>query len=186
MAGMSKDNPWTQQQRRIMLATALASAALAGGLAAWWRTPSSDDAAVAVPVEGFWGMQWETPQGQWIKMESFKGHPLLLNFWATWCPPCVDELPLINAFYQENKANGWNVLGLAVDRLQPVQSFLKNSPLDFPVGMAGLLGTELGRSLGNLSGGLPFSVVIGSNGAVQHRKMGRLHAEDFAGWARLK
>jgi thiol-disulfide isomerase/thioredoxin len=119
-------------------------------------------------------------------MESFRGRPLLLNFWATWCPPCVEELPLINAFYRENKANGWQVLGLAVDNLAPVQSFLKKMPLDFPVGMAGLAGAELGRSLGNLTGGLPFSVVLGSDGQTLHRKLGRLNAADLAVWVRLK
>ena len=186
MAVMSKEISQAQRQRRIVVTTALASAALAGGLAAWWRRPSADDAAVAMPVEGFWAMQWETPQGQWIQMDAFKGHPLLLNFWATWCPPCVDELPLIDAFYKENKTNGWSVLGLAVDRLQPVQSFLKSFPVSFPVGMAGMQGADLGRLLGNLAGGLPFSVVIGASGAVLHRKMGRLNADDFAAWVRLK
>ena len=119
-------------------------------------------------------------------MQSFRGRPLLLNFWATWCPPCVEELPLINAFYQQNKANGWQVLGLAVDKLASVQAFLQKMPLDFPVGMAGLAGADLGRGLGNLAGGLPFSVVVGGNGQVLQRKMGRLSASDLDAWVRLK
>ena len=119
-------------------------------------------------------------------MASLRGRPLLINFWATWCPPCVEELPLINAFYNQNKSNGWQVIGLAVDKLTSVQSFLTKTPLDFPVGLAGLSGTELGKSFGNLSGGLPFSVVLGSDGAVAQRKMGRLSADDLSQWARLK
>ena len=173
-------------RRRAMLATVAASAALSGVGVAWWLKDSASEMAVAMPVDGFWTMRWETPFGQWIDMAAFKGQPLLLNFWATWCPPCVDELPLIDAFYQENKAKGWNVLGLAVDRLQPVQSFLKSFPLSFPVGMAGMAGAEFGRSLGNLSGGLPYSVVIGAQGGVLQRKMGRLNAADFESWNRLK
>jgi thiol-disulfide isomerase/thioredoxin len=131
-------------------------------------------------------MQWETPQGGTVSMQAFQGRPLLVNFWATWCPPCVEELPLINDFYRQNKANGWQVLGLAVDKLAPVQAFLHKMPLDFPVGMAGLSGAELGRGLGNLAGGLPFSVALDSNGRIAQRKLGRLSAEDLTNWLRLK
>jgi len=121
-----------------------------------------------------------------MRMADFRGRPLLLNFWATWCPPCVEELPLINAFYKENLANGWQVLGLAVDKASAVQAFLKKMPLEFPVGMAGIAGADLGRSLGNLAGGLPFSVALSANGSVIQRKMGRLTASDLQAWARLK
>jgi thiol-disulfide isomerase/thioredoxin len=131
-------------------------------------------------------MKWDTPQGAKLPMQSFQGRPLLLNFWATWCPPCVEELPLINDFYLQNKANGWQVLGLAIDKLAPVQSFLQKMPLDFPVGMAGLVGADWVRGLGNPAGGLPFSVVLGANGAVLHRKMGRLLASDLANMLSLK
>ena len=117
---------------------------------------------------------------------EWQGKIRIINFWATWCPPCVEELPLINAFYRQNKANGWQVLGLAVDKVSPVQTFLQKMPLDFPIGMAGLGGAELGRNLGNLAGGLPFTVVFGANGVVLHRKMGRVTAEDLDAWVRLK
>lgn len=119
-------------------------------------------------------------------MQSLAGRPLLLNFWATWCPPCIEELPLINAFYVKNKASGWQVLALAVDKLAAVQAFLQKSPLDFQVGMAAMAGTELGRSLGNLTGGLPFTVIFGAGGSVLHRKMGRVSPDDLAQWSGLK
>lgn len=173
-------------RRRTLLASVAATAALAGVGVAWWQARNAEESLALPSVEGLWSLQWETPQGAALSMESFRGRPLLLNFWATWCPPCVEELPLINAFYRENKAKGWQVLGLAVDGLAPVQSFLKKMPLDFPVGMAGLAGSELGRSLGNLTGGLPFSVVLGADGQTLHRKLGRLNAADLAAWVRLK
>jgi thiol-disulfide isomerase/thioredoxin len=110
----------------------------------------------------------------------------LLNFWATWCAPCVEEFPLINSFYNQNRANGWQVIGLALDKVAPVQSFLRAYPVDFPIGMAGLAGGELSRSLGNLGGSLPFTVVVGASGEILARKMGRLTAEDLAQWAQLK
>lgn len=175
-----------EPNRRFLLGATAATAALLGVGVAWWRAHAPVAPLAEAPVDGLWSMQWDTPQGGVLSMQSFQGRPLLLNFWATWCAPCVEELPIINEFYRHNKADGWQVLGLAVDTLAPVQSFLKKMPLDFPIGMAGLTGAELGRGLGNLAGGLPFSVVLGSNGMVLQRKLGRLHAEDLAAWLRLK
>jgi len=178
-----------QASRRALLVGAGGAAALAGLGVAWWRqaAPPVVAAPAGTPApDGFWQAEWPTPQGGTLAMKSLAGRPLLLNFWATWCPPCVEELPLINDFYLKNKGNGWQVLGLAVDKLQPVQAFLQKSPLDFPVGMAGLAGTELTRSMGNLAGALPFSVVLGSDGSMLHRKMGRVTPEELALWAGLK
>ena len=182
----STDSAVPAHNRRLLLGATAASAALLGVGVAWWRSQASSVVPAAEPVEGFWATQWDTPQGDKLPMQSFQGRPLLLNFWATWCAPCVEELPLINSFYRQNKANGWQVLGLAIDKLAPVQSFLQKMPLDFPVGMAGLVGADWVRSLGNPAGGLPFSVVFGANGAVLYRKMGRLHADDLATMLSLK
>ncbi len=175
--------------RRMLLGGAGAVAALAGlGFAAWRQpgiaAPGTVSGELAPP--GFWQTQWPTPHGTDLSMASLQGKPLLLNFWATWCPPCVEELPLLETFYLQNKASGWQVLGLAVDKLQPVQAFLRKQPLSFPVGMAGFAGTELTRSMGNLTGSLPFSVVFGADGSILHRKMGRVSVEDLAVWTGLK
>ena len=108
-----------------------------------------------------------------------QGRPLLLNFWATWCPPCVQELPELAQFQREFRAQGWQVLGLAVDSPTPVREFLKKLPLDFDIGMAGLTGTELARKLGNTQGGLPFSVAFGVDGEVIWRKLGSTNLEEL-------
>ena len=173
-------------RRQLLLGLAATAAVVAGAGVALWRSERSQNTAMGKVDEAFWGMHWETPTGAPLPMRNFAGRPLLLNFWATWCPPCVEELPLINAFYRENQAKGWQVLGLAVDKLAPVQSFLKSMPLDFSIGMAGIQGTDLARKLGNASGGLPFSVLFGADGSVLRRKLGRLRESDLQTWAGLK
>jgi thiol-disulfide isomerase/thioredoxin len=175
--------------RRHVLAGAAVAATLLGAGVAWWRLQGDGrlgGAEVHEPVAGFWASQWATPVGGIVPMATFKGRPLLINFWATWCPPCVEELPLINDFYLKNKAAGWQVLGLAVDGASAVNQFLEKMPLAFPVALAALGGVELGRNLGNLTGGLPFSVALAADGQVLQRKMGRLTAVDLAAWAAIK
>ena len=177
-----------QAQRRLMVGVGAAAAVIGVGAAVWLggRSVPLAQGVGGEAVPGLWSLAWDMPQGGSLTMAALRGRPVLINFWATWCPPCVEELPLINAFYNQNKANGWQVIGLAVDKPSSVQAFLAKMPLDFPIGLAGLSGTELGKNLGNLAGGLPFSVVLGSDGAVAQRKMGRLSAEDLAQWVRLK
>lgn len=174
-------------RRRSLLVGAGVIAAVAGASLSWWKRGEQAPAGpIAEPVPGFWDLQWEMPDGKTLTARSLQGRPILLNFWATWCPPCVEELPLINGFFKEHKDKGWQVVGLAIDKKSAVEPFLQKTPLDFPIGIAGMSGTDLVRSMGNLAGSLPFSVVIGSQGALLHRKPGRVNPEDLAAWAGLK
>lgn len=158
---------------------------LAGALGVAACTKAPDVPVLSEAENRFWQQQFATlPSGN-LAMAAFKGKPLVLNFWATWCPPCVDELPLLNTFFNENKAKGWQVLGLAVDQTAPVTRFLVQNPLAFPVAMAGFVGTEVSQSLGNVSGGLPFTVVFGAAGNVLHRKMGRINGDDLRAWSAI-
>ena len=171
-------------RRRWLMSAAAAVAALAGAGLAWLKyQPQNLSPALE---NSLWQMTFTSPEGQTLRMADLRGKPILLNFWATWCPPCIEELPLLNGFFKENSEKGWQVLGLAVDQLEPVKRYLAKSPLAFPVGMSGMPGLELSKSLGNLSGGLPFTVVFGSDGQVVHRKIGKIKPEDLQAWAALK
>ena len=171
-------------RRRVLYAGVAAAAAAAGAGLAWWRLRPAP--AQAGAQQALWTQAFDTPDGARLDMAGFAGKPLVLNFWATWCPPCVEELPMLNTFYRENRSNGWQVLGLAIDQPSSVRKFLTRLPLEFPVGLAGLGGSELGRSLGNLAGGLPFTVVFGAKGQVLHRKMGQVTPDDLQRWLALR
>jgi thiol-disulfide isomerase/thioredoxin len=178
---MSASHP----SRRGWLAAAagLALAGVGAGLA--WRTSRRQSQTLSEAEHLFWQQQFAQLDGTMLATTAFKGKPLVLNFWATWCPPCVEELPLINNFFLKNKIKDWQVLGLAVDQAAPVARFLTQLPLSFPVVLAGFPGIEVSRSLGNLSGALPFTVVFGSTGHVLHRKMGKLTSDDLRLWEQL-
>jgi thiol-disulfide isomerase/thioredoxin len=170
-------------RRALVVGGVAAGAALAGAGLGLWRSRVQQDASDA---GAFWSMTFMTPQGQTLATASLRGSPLLLNFWATWCPPCVEEFPMLDTFFRQHRANGWQVLGLAIDQPSAVRVFLTRTPVSFPVGLAGLEGTELAKSLGNDIGGLPFSVVLGADGAIRERRMGRLSPADLQRWASLR
>jgi thiol-disulfide isomerase/thioredoxin len=181
------------QRRQLMTVGIAAAAAFAGVGAAYWRDkqavskkPPGIDTTINKPtsddLNDLWRMQFDTPDGGKLDMQSLKGKPLLMNFWATWCPPCVDELPLLERFYSENKAKSVQMVGLAADKPEAVRTFLKKLPLSFPIGITDLTGIALSKSWGNLAGGLPFSVMLAADGRVMQRKMGKLSEDDLKIW----
>lgn len=171
----------SSRRRWITLGVGALAALGGAGVAAWRMQPRAVQEGAS---QALWDASLEGPAGEPVRMAAFRGHPLLLNFWATWCPPCVEELPLLNGFYGDNRAKGWQVLGLAIDQPSNVRKFLQRMPLDFPVALGGLSGTELARGLGNERGGLPFTVLFGADGNILKRKMGQLTAQDLQGWSK--
>lgn len=169
--------------RRWVLGAAV-TAGLAGVGASWWHHRAGGEADDPA-LEALWAQTLDSPAGSPLALSGFKGKRLVLNFWATWCPPCVEELPMLNRFHQAQQSRGWSVLGLAVDQPSAVRGFLQKTPLGFPVALAGLQGADLSRSLGNVSGGLPFTVLVHERGNIIQRKLGKLSEDDLTRWATL-
>ena len=170
--------------RRGLLYGGVAVAAAAAGLGgAWWREQRNAPRGETLAPD-FWAQRFEQPGGGELQFSSLRGKPLLLNFWATWCPPCVEEMPMIDGFFRDHGPNGWQVVGLAIDQPSAVRKFLQKTPVSYPIGLAGLQGTELVKNLGNSAGGLPFTLVLGGDGTVAARKMGQLVPADLDAWRR--
>jgi thiol-disulfide isomerase/thioredoxin len=165
--------------RRALLFGGVAALAAAGGVG--WRVLR--DAGTTAPAE-LWALRFARPAGGDLDMATLRGQPLVLNFWATWCAPCIKEMPELDRFQREFGARGWRVVGLAVDRAEPVNEFLTRLPVSFDVGLVGFDGTELARRLGNASGALPFTVIFDRDGRIAQRKLGATDFDALAGWAR--
>jgi thiol-disulfide isomerase/thioredoxin len=170
--------------RRQLLASA-AILAVEAGLAGCGE--SSQNNVNATQLAEFWALRLPAAgpvsDGGEVVLAAFRGQPLLVNFWATWCPPCVAELPLLSRFYAERGTRGWQCLGLAVeDQREPVARFLARTPVAYPVALAGLAGAQISRNLGNTEGMLPFTVLFDANGYIKHRKIGQIQLPELRMW----
>jgi thiol-disulfide isomerase/thioredoxin len=158
-----------RDRRGWAITASVAAAAAAAGLG-WsiWQQRSAGAGAESQ----LWSLTFDTPDGSQLAMSSYRGQPLVLNFWATWCPPCLREMPALDRFARDFASRGWRVVGLAADNAEPVRAFLARAPVTYAIGLTGFAGIELSRRLGNAGGGLPFTLVFGHGGALLHRQIG--------------
>ena len=162
--------------RRGVFAAAVGVAAAAAGLALALRRGTE-----AEPLDSaFWAQRFPGLGGAETALAAFRGRPLMLNFWATWCAPCVTEMPLLAAFARQHP--GWQVVGVAVDREEPVRRFVTERHIPFPILLADGRGPALARTLGNSAGGLPFTVVFDPSGQARERRLGALDSTLLTRW----
>lgn len=118
-------------------------------------------------------------EGKMRSIKEWDGRVVLLNFWATWCPPCLKEIPMFMDVYRDYHDKNFDIVGIAVDNDAAVKEFVDNMSVEYPV-MAGDVGAiELARRYGNKSGALPFSAVIDKNGKITHMITGELEKEQL-------
>jgi len=179
--------PLRPVSRRDLLASAAISAvALAAGAGLAGCDDAGQKRADAAKLAAFWALRLPSVApvaGGEVVLAALRGRPLLVNFWATWCPPCVAELPLLSRFYAERGSRDWQCIGLAAeDRSAPVAQFLARVPVAYPVALAGLAGVQVSQGLGNVSRGLPFTVLFDADGRITRRKIGQLQLSDLSSW----
>lgn len=122
--------------------------------------------------------------GQPLEVPSaYAGRPLLVNLWASWCGPCVKEMPELDRFAATQAANGVQVVGIALDERAAVEGFLQRTPVRYPI----LLDTpgprDAGVRLGNPSGVLPYSALIDAQGRLVKEKIGPFEPGELDTWA---
>ncbi|MGH6893116.1 MAG: TlpA family protein disulfide reductase [Dongiaceae bacterium] len=113
------------------------------------------------------------------RLAEWQGRVMLVHFWATWCVPCREEIPLLMAARQKYGPAGVEIVGIAIDNAGKVGEFTKTLPISYPVLLAEAEGLDLMRQLGNSSGGLPYTVVADRQGGLVHRKLGAFKQGDL-------
>ncbi|WP_175963113.1 TlpA family protein disulfide reductase [Burkholderia pyrrocinia] len=173
--------------KRMLALAVVAAAAVAGGITAghWFRGNADDGVAVASPaaagspVDQLWAAALTGVDGKPATLAAFKGQKVVVNFWASWCGPCVEEMPELVALSHQYKQKGIRFIGIGVDSEQNVKNFLQKVKVDYPVFVSGYAGADLARNFGNTAGALPFTVVIDATGKIRETKLGQIQPSEL-------
>ena len=126
------------------------------------------------------GFQLTGPDGRSLSLSDFEDKVLLLNFWATWCAPCVEEMPMLSELAAVHEGAGLTVLGVAVDDPEKAREFVSEMNLAYPIAVGTAQNAVTNRAYGNRSGMLPYSVLIDRQGIVRWAFPGRPGARRVA------
>ena len=130
-----------------------------------------------VRVDGLDGPGFDLPA-------DFAGRPLLVNVWASWCGPCIKEMPELDRFARAQGDGGVQVLGLALDDPQAVREFLQRIPVGYAQAIDAPGPADAGVQLGNPKGVLPYSILVSADGRLLKQKIGPFEDGEIDAWAR--
>lgn len=172
----------------MLLILALAVlAASAGMFTARQLQGEGDEASVPAPVNSVVGnpapaLVVPAADGGEIDLQSLRGKTVLVNFWATWCGPCIEEMPLLDRFADSRKDSGLVVLGIAVDDREAVREFLQEHPVGYPIGLGTAGSPDESTTFGNRRGVLPYSVLIDASGVITRSEVGSFDEDELVAW----
>jgi len=141
--------------------------------------PVAASTAVPSPASNLYAQSLNDLAGKPQALAQWKGKPLLVNFWATWCGPCVQEMPELSALANEEAGKRYNIIGVGIDSPSAMSEFATKHNIKYPLLVGGMGGTELSRAFGNTNGGLPFTVLIGADGQVRKTYLGKLKFDEL-------
>lgn len=171
-------------------AIALAAAAAGLGLSLWMghspppQSPAGERASVHAGLEiGSPRPGFTLPDldGQPRSIDEWDGKVLLVNFWATWCPPCKKEIPAFIRLQERYGDAGLQVIGIAIDQADLVRDFAAAMGVNYPLLVGGMGGAEVTEAWGNRFGTLPYSVLVDRQGRVAATRLGELTEEEAEG-----
>jgi thiol-disulfide isomerase/thioredoxin len=151
---------------------AIAALTIASGISLWWITRTPVEPRYDVAPGALWAATFRDPGGSSHALGQFQGKVLVVNFWATWCVPCREEMPAFNRLHERWKARGVTFLGLADDDPAKVERFGRELAIAYPLWVGGEAVGELSRRLGNRLGVLPHTVIFDPSGKVLDSKVG--------------
>ena len=166
-----------KQRQWIFICLISVLALVAGVFSSQWisKTKLASDSS----VQAFFTNPWQAPDGKTIDSEKWQGKILVVNFWASWCPPCVEEMPVLDKLQKEFLQQNVLFVGIGIDSPSNIREFLKNTPISYPVAIGGLEGSNLSKQLGNTQGALPYTIIINTKGKVIYSKLGKISEDDL-------
>ena len=160
-------------QKKWLYLAPLALAALAGGV--WLAQARYAPQAPAAPaVAALWQTGFPDDRGREQRLSQWRGQVVVLNFWASWCAPCREEMPDFAVLRTQFRPSGVEFVGIAIDNPASVSQFLQQMPVNYPILIGEGAAHSLARRLGNPGGALPYTIVLDRDGNIVLRHLGRL------------
>lgn len=122
----------------------------------------------------FVSAQWRSSHGEVMNTTAWQDKILIINFWASWCPPCVEEMPMLSKLSGELDASKFVMIGVGIDSPSNIREFLTKTTVSYPVVIGGLDGSAWMKKLGNVEGALPYTVILRPNGSIALTKLGKI------------
>jgi thiol-disulfide isomerase/thioredoxin len=169
---------------KTLLLVSTAILALVGGYWLAQSTRAPETTAENTPAYGGGEMiDFRLPDldGKTRALEDWRGRVIVLNFWATWCPPCREEIPLFIALQKKHAADGLQVIGVAVDNKASVLAYRQSAGINYPILMGGDNAMEVAAKYGDRMNSLPYSVIISRGGSITTRKLGAFDEVELNG-----